>query len=114
MRKEFEDLFRKASNILGLSTRNKIDAVKVGHQVDNLTASVFTATGAEECTLQGAIDGVQRMIDILDDPEVKEEWGKLYEEECAKPGNENGINAFQDWPLRRQAYDTVMKRRENS
>lgn len=112
MKREFEELFRRAARIVGLSTTDKTKVVNTGHRVDSLRDNFFTASGAPTNTLDGVANQIQWLIDILNDPEVREEWRRLYEEECRKPGNEKGLNAYQDWPLRRIAYETVQKRRE--
>lgn len=113
MKRDFENLVRGAANALGLSTEDKIETVRAGHQVDNLRDSVFTALGARENTLEGVADQIQSLIDKLNDPEVKEEWKRLFDEECQKPGNEKGLNSYQDLALIRIAYDTVQKRRQS-
>lgn len=112
MKREFENLLREAAKALGLTTSDKVTAVNVGHQLDNLRDAVFTASGAQVNTLKGVVDQIQWLIDILDDQEVNEEWKRLFHEECQKPGNEEGLNAYQDWQLRRIAYDTVQKRKQ--
>lgn len=114
MIRDIENLLRKAALYVGLLPQQKIEAVKVGHQVDNLVGGFFTATGAESATLEAVGAQIQWLIDILDGTEVREEWSRLFKEECAKPGNENGINAYQDWPLRRIAYDNVQRRRQGA
>ena len=109
--RRFEELFRNVANRLELKPGKKIGAVRIGHDVDCVMAKILTASGSQDSSLDGVVRQIEWLTRILEDGEVRGEWERLYREETAKLGR--GLNAAEDWRLRRVAFNAIQEKRQS-
>jgi len=84
------------------------------HDADNFVADTSTRMGVGGQGLDGMITRLVWLMDVIKDPDVKEEWQRLYREVCQKPEHKDGLNALEDWGLREVAFKAVQARRQQS
>lgn len=112
--RQFEEIVRKASKAFGFSGKEKTLMLRDAHAADNFIADTSLAMRVGGQGLDGIRIKLDWLIDIIKDPEVKDEWQRLYWEECQKPEHKDGLNAFEDWHLREVAFQTIQERRKGS
>lgn len=105
MLREFEGLIRR---VFRKGDKDLPEALRDAHRIDVFTASMTTELGIGQ-GLNRLSEELNTLDKMMDDPEVRAEWGKLFDAECKSRGR--GLNFYERSKLKREAQRIVQEKR---